>query len=67
MCDTDTTSNSTLTAIERFLTASGMSASAFGVAAAGDPALVYDMRRGRELRRATRARIRAFIAAEMAD
>ena len=68
MCDdADTQPNSILTAIERFLAASGMSASAFGMAAAGDPVLVYDIRRGRELRRATRARIRAFISAEMAD
>ena len=67
MChDTDPTTD-LLVAIERFLTASGMSASAFGTLATGDPVLVYDLRNGRELRRATRARIRAFISAEMAS
>ena len=67
MCpDTDPTSD-ILAAIEQFLRASGMSAKAFGDSAAGDPALVYEMRKGRELRRATRARIRAFISAEMAS
>ena len=54
-----------IAAVERFLTASGMSATAFGRAAARDPALVHDMRAGRDLRWSTRARIKAFIAAEM--
>lgn len=53
--------------IELFLRASGMSASAFGMEAAGDPALVYEIRLGREPRRATRAKIRAFINAALAD
>jgi hypothetical protein len=44
-----------------------MSASAFGIECMGDPGLVYELRRGREPRRATRARIRAFIAAALAD
>jgi hypothetical protein len=44
-----------------------MSASAFGMEALGDPALVYEMRQGREPRRATRARIREFINAALAD
>ena len=39
----------------------------FGRKAANDPALVHDMRAGRDLRWSTRARIRAFISAEMAD
>ena len=51
--------------VELFLRASGMSAAAFGVAAMGDPALVYEMRKGRDLRRSTRARIGAFIRAAM--
>ena len=56
-----------LPSIELFLRATGMSAATFGLVAMGDPALVYDIRRGRDLRRATRARIRAFISAEMAS
>ncbi len=56
-----------LGAVERFLTASGMSPPMFGRKAANDPALVHDMRAGRDLRWSTRARIRAFISAEMAD
>ena len=66
MCDTDPSSD-LLAAIERFLAATGMSAAAFGTEALSDPVLVYEMRKGRELRRATRARIRAFISAEMAS
>lgn len=65
MCYDDT--DPILIAIEQFLRASGMSASAFGVAAGGDPGLVHDLRNGRELRRATRARIREFINAALAD
>jgi hypothetical protein len=59
--------DATLAVIEQFLKATGMSASAFGMEALGDPALVYEMRQGREPRRATRARIREFINAALAD
>ncbi|MBO1362075.1 hypothetical protein J2D73_20035 [Acetobacter sacchari] len=47
--------------VEAFLSREGMSATAFGKAAAGDPRLVHDLRSGRELRMRTRARICAFI------
>ena len=68
MChDTDHARDPILPAVERFLTASGMSPTAFGRVVARDPALVHDMRAGRDLRRTTRARIRAFINAEMAS
>ena len=69
MCDDtdDLPTDPVLPAIERFLRASGMSAATFGMLAGGDKALVYEIRKGRDLRRATRARIRAFISAEMAD
>jgi hypothetical protein len=53
--------------IERYLSDSGMSATAFGLAAVNDPALIYDLRNGREPRRATRCRIREFLAAETAS
>ena len=56
-----------LTSIDLFLRASGMSPTAFGIEVMGDPGLVYELRRGREPRRATRARIRAFINAALAE
>ena len=40
--------------------------SRFGRDAAGDPRLVFDLRRGREPRPATEARVRAVIAARAA-
>ena len=39
----------------------GLSRSAFGAAAVGDPRLVFDLEAGRELRRRTVERIRHFI------
>jgi len=66
MCpDTDT--DPILDTIELFLRATDMSATAFGVEVAGDPTLVHELRQGRETRRATRARIRAFINAALAE
>ena len=56
-----------LTSIDLFLRASGMSPTAFGVAVANDPALVHDLRAGREPRRATRCRIERFINAALAE
>jgi hypothetical protein len=47
--------------IERFLVRARISPSEFGRLAAGDPGLVTGLRRGRELRPRTEARIRAFI------
>jgi hypothetical protein len=68
MCDDPTTPfpDPLVAAVERFLTASGMSPTAFGRRAANDPALVHDMRVGRDLRWSTRAKIRAFINAALA-
>ena len=68
MCpDNDAGLDPILDTIELFLRASDMSASAFGIEVMGDPGLVYELRRGREPRRATRARIRAFINAALAE
>ena len=53
--------------IEAFLVATGMSASAFGRGALNDSALVFDLRQGRECKRAARARIAAFIAAHLEE
>lgn len=52
-----------LAEVERFLRASQMTATAFGRRAVNDPTLVHELRRGRELRRATRLRIHQFIQA----
>jgi 2,4-dienoyl-CoA reductase-like NADH-dependent reductase (Old Yellow Enzyme family) len=52
-----------LSEVEAFLQSSGMTATAFGQKALNDPTLVHELRRGRDLRRSTRARILAFIAA----
>lgn len=51
-----------LVEVDRFLRASGMSATRFGRLAVGDPSLVRDLRRGRMPRPATIARITAFLA-----
>lgn len=48
--------------VEDFLRTTGMTATAFGQRALNDPTLVHEMRRGRECKRATRARIAEFIA-----
>jgi hypothetical protein len=50
-----------LMTVERHLRASAMTPSRFGRDVAGDPRFVFDLRRGREPRAATRARVLAFI------
>lgn len=42
----------------------GTSKSAFGVAAVGDPRFVFDLETGRELRRKTMLRVRAYLDGE---
>ncbi len=42
-----------LTEIERYLRRSGMSARAFGVAAKGDPHIVYRLRKGKDITAST--------------
>lgn len=56
-----------LAKVEEFLAASGITPTAFGARALNDPTLVHEMRRGRECKRATRARIVEFIDAETAQ
>jgi hypothetical protein len=53
--------------IERFLILYNYPATKFGREAAGDPRLVFDMRRGRELRAPMMARVEAFMQAYAAD
>lgn len=48
--------------VERHLRASRVPPSRFGREAAGDPRFVFDLRRGREPRPRTVARVTAFIA-----
>ena len=58
---------SLLTNIERHLKSTSISPSRFGREAARDPRFVFDLRRGREPRARTEARVVAFIAARSAD
>jgi len=51
-----------LTEIARCLRRRNISASKFGREAAGDPRFVFDLRRGREPRPRTAARVLGFIA-----
>jgi hypothetical protein len=55
-----------LTTVERHLRRAAMPPSRFGREVAGDPRFVFDLRRGREPRPATRERVLAFIAAAQA-
>jgi 2,4-dienoyl-CoA reductase-like NADH-dependent reductase (Old Yellow Enzyme family) len=47
--------------VESHLRRTGMTATGFGRTALNDPRLVHDLRRGRELRPRTAARIGAFL------
>ncbi|RJG51812.1 hypothetical protein D0Z70_22550 [Sphingobium terrigena] len=53
--------------MERWLSATGMSASRFGRLAANDPRLVYDLRNGRDPSSRIVARLRAFMEAEASE
>jgi len=53
---------SLLTTVERHLRRVAVAPSRFGREAAGDPRFVFDLRRGREPRPSTEARVRAFIS-----
>lgn len=54
---------SLLTEVERCLRRRNIAASRFGREVAHDPRFVFDLRRGREPRARTAARVLAFIAA----
>lgn len=53
---------SLLVIVERHLRRRALAPSRFGRDVAGDPRFVFDLRRGREPRAATAARVMAFIA-----
>ncbi len=53
--------------VERYLRQSGTKPSRFGREALGDPAFVAALRRGREPRAATAAKVRAHIARWQAE
>lgn len=50
-----------LNRVERYLRRSGMPPTRFGRLALGDPCFVFDLRRGREPRPSTAARVLAFL------
>lgn len=50
--------------VEKFLRLSDTPPTRFGRDAVGDPRFVFDLRRGREPRPATAARVRAFLETE---
>lgn len=56
-----------LPAIEQFLAATGIGASYFGQKAVGNSKLVKRLRSGRPIESGTEERLRAFMAAEMAE
>lgn len=58
---TDLDPDPLLTEVEAFLKATDMTPTAFGLAALNDPTLVHEMRRGRECKRATRAKIKEYM------
>ncbi len=58
---------SLLTIVERYLRKRSIPPSRFGREVTGDPRFVFDLRRGREPRAATAARVHAFIAAAETD
>lgn len=58
---------SLLKEIERCMRRRNMSASRFGRVATGDPRFVFDLRKGRDPRPRTAARVLAFIAAGAGD
>jgi homoserine dehydrogenase len=53
-----------LAEVEAYLTARDLTPTAFGNKAAGDPNFVFDLREGREPRRVTIAKVRAFMDEE---
>ncbi|OSZ65342.1 hypothetical protein CAP39_12800 [Sphingomonas sp. IBVSS1] len=57
---------SLLPVVEKYLRANHVPPSRFGRLVAGDPRFVFDLRRGREPRAATRARVLAHITGETA-
>ena len=50
--------------IEKYLRSRELPAARFGREAMGDPRFVFDLRKGREPRARTVARVRAFLEAE---
>ena len=50
-----------LSIIERFISENEISATSFGILAAGEPSFVFDLRKGREVREKKRMRVLAFM------
>lgn len=62
MQDAPTSLDPILAEIEQFIAERGMTPTAFGMGALKDPNLIPDLRAGRECKRSTAERIRAFMA-----
>lgn len=58
---------SLLEEVEKFLVAEGLSATRFGVLAAGDTKFVSTLRRGRKLRGPTAQRVRDWMQSQAGD
>ena len=58
----ETPTHPLLSEIEVFRARHGMSKSRFGEGALGDPRLVFDLEKGRELRRSTEGKVRRWMA-----
>lgn len=54
-----------LTEVEAYLSDNDLTPTAFGIKAAGDPNFVFDLRSGREPRRVTLNKVRAFMSPAM--
>ncbi|QUT08358.1 hypothetical protein KFK14_19645 [Sphingobium phenoxybenzoativorans] len=61
MLETDADRLDLLRAIDQFVRDTGITESKFGRDAAGDPRLIYDLRRGRTPRHKTRLRVLHYI------
>lgn len=66
LMDAEFDADPVLAEVERFLSSAQMTPTAFGQRALNDPTLVHELRKGRECKRATRAKILEFIEAEAA-
>jgi hypothetical protein len=62
----ETETDPILEEVEAFLAESAMTPTAFGMRALNDPTFVHELRRGRECKRITRARVQEFIKSELA-
>jgi hypothetical protein len=65
--DTAATQSTLLEDVEKFLKRENLSATRFGVLAAGDTKFVGTLRKGRKLRASTETRVREWMLAQTQD